>query len=325
MPAKKLLDDTCTAPVVQSRFPCHIHPARDELEKLTQQTYAQSLEHLTKKEAVTKQAFYVACASKFCAYTFPDGDFERLKAISNYFMAGTFVDDLVDNSTDLEYVSEMICNYRAAVAGSLRGHPQFDLILDFFTDSRWNHAALALLQAETNLYLDCTLAVRQIEIERRLVTVEEYLKSRALNAFMGVLQIIAAFALPQLTQELVRVCTLAPESIRLALTYCGASAAVVLDMYKLNGKHSEICEYTNIVKIVQRASRDPCSVPEALDLTCKLFHEYEEKLALQLDEIAVLSPQVADTMRKVHGGTILWLGDMRGKRYSKRMDDDTLV
>ncbi|PHH82190.1 hypothetical protein CDD82_6748 [Ophiocordyceps australis] len=325
MPTKTLPDDICTAPVIKSRFPSRIHPALDELHKRTQKMYAHSLEPLVKNKPVTKHGAYVACGGTMAAYIYPDAELQRLKALSDSFVAGVFIDDMMDNSTDLEYVEEVIENYRAAFAGSLRACPEFDFIMDFFTDSRWDHAALELVQPEFNLYLDSTLSQRRIETERRVVTAEEYLTYREGNTYMGVTHLLSGFVYPHLTHELVRVCSLAPETIRLVFKYSGLSVGVSLDMYKLNGKHSEVCEYTNIVKIIQRASSGPCSLSEALCLACNLFHEYEEKMAIELEKIAALSPEVADAIRFMHGGTISWMENMRGSRYSKIIKGNTSI
>lgn len=315
---KKPLASTYTAPLLQSRFPYRLHPAQADLQEHSQQVYVRSLETRAKHEVVSQQGDHVACAGFYAAYCYPDGDLQRIKDICGFFLQGVLADDLLDNSTDLEYISALIGKYRAAVRGS--PHTDLSLIRDFFINPQWDPAALQLLQAEMNRYLNSILALRRVKIERRSVSVDEYLQSRIINCFMGVMHLITAFTVPNLTEAFLRVSSSKPFTN--VLIYSGVSIAALLDMYKLNGEHAEVCEYTNVVSIMQRASPEPVCLAEAMRRASRLFDEYEGKLAVELERLAGLSTEVAEAMGFVHGGTVEWMARMRGNRYSKGTDHD---
>lgn len=309
-----------TAPVLVTQFSSRMrHPAYVQLCEYSKQSCAGSLISVAAAEAVSRHIACTACGGCYAAHIYPDGDFERLKIVADNFSARVLVDNLMDSATDILCVSDMVNKYRATVAGSPVEDERFKLILRLYTNACWDPEALRLIQAETNRYLDCTVELRTIEAEVRAVSVEEYFESRATNSYMGVEHHVIAFAMPELTEDLVRVSVSAPEVFRRALMYSGTSMGVMADLYKINGEHPEICEYTSIINILQRASEVPLSLPEAVGRSVQLFHEYEDKLAVALEEVAAFSPALAKAMECVHAGTVVWLNMMRGDRYARKI------
>ncbi|KAM4062736.1 hypothetical protein HRG_007555 [Hirsutella rhossiliensis] len=315
----ELADIEYTAPVLPTQFSSRRHFAYVQLFEYSEKSCARWLYKLAATQEVSRRGAFAACGGSYVAHIYPDGDLERLKIVADMFSAGVFIDDLIDNTTDTAIVSDLVSKYRAIVAGSPIGDARFDSMLRLYTNPCWNREALHILRAEANRYLESTLVLRAIEAEQRKVSVEEYLESRATNVYMGVEYCIIAFAVPALAESLVQISTSRPQVFRRALIYSGTCMGLLADLYKINGEHSEICEYTNIVKILQRQSQVPLSLPHAMDQVVRIFHEYEKRLAAVLEQIALLSPILAKAMEHVHAGTVVWLGTMRGDRYARRM------
>ena len=69
------------------------------------------------------------------------------------------------------------------------------------------------------------------------------------------------------------------------------------------------------------------SIPTSQELSCvthrsvELFHENEEKLAIEFNKVRTFSPVLALTLEHVHGGSIAWLGLMRGTGNVKKVQN----
>ena len=95
----------------------------------------------------------------------------------------------------------------------------------------------------------------------------------------------------------------------------GKCVGIALDLYKLNGEHSEVCEYTNVVKIAKRGF--DFNLQAAMQHMVDLFYRYEAEMALALEQAEQSSPGLAQAVRDVQGGTLAWMSGERGGRYSK--------
>lgn len=104
-----------------------------------------------------------------------------------------------------------------------------------------------------------------------------------------------------------------------ALVCSGTCVGLLADLYKVNGEHAELCEYTNFVRILQRQAVMPAGLPQAMARSVHLFHDFEDRLAAALEHVAALNPPLARTVEHVHAGTVMWMGSMRGVRYARRM------
>lgn len=272
-----------TSPVILSRFDGRRHTAYKELCQHSEETCARALNELAALESVSDHAFMSLCGGSYTSSIYPDGDVDRLKLISDLFSAGVLVDDLLDDATDMFVVSDLISKYRTAVEGRPVSDEMYELIVKFHSVACWDKDALKIVQAETNRYLDGTVILREIESGRLEVSVEKYFEARATNAYMGLEFAMIGFAIPELTRELVRVCAMAPEVFRRAAILSGKSIGIVLDLYKTSGKHPETVQYTNIVHVLRRASPIPLTIPEAMDVSVRMFHDFEAQLAAALE------------------------------------------
>ncbi|MER6548257.1 hypothetical protein [Streptomyces sp. NPDC001250] len=107
------------------------------------------------------------------------------------------------------------------------------------------------------------------------------------------------------------------EDFEQAMFLSGRSMGIVLDLYDMAVTHAEKCDYVHAARIVQR-SRPGMGLQEAVDVRLALFSEYEEEMGRLVDQVAVTHPEVAQAMREVQGGSVAWLGKMRGRRYLER-------
>ncbi|PHH88594.1 hypothetical protein CDD83_7336 [Cordyceps sp. RAO-2017] len=322
-------DTAYAAPVVASRFAHKIHPAHDALYEYSKRSCARSLDELAAGEEVSHNGAFAACGGSYVACVYPDGELERLKVVADCYSAWVFIDDLIDNTTDMAYVSDMVTSLRRRVAGAGAGagvgpdddeDDGFDWMLRLFRHAAWHPKALRLTRAEIDRFLECTVVLRAIESAARPVSVDEYLRLRAANSAMGVMYAVMAFAAPRLADELLRLSAAAPEALRRVFTCSGVSIGILLDLYKVNGEHPQRCDYTNVARILRRSAR--LTLPQAVDAAVDLFHQYEARLALALDEVAAASPALARAMERLHAGSVVWLAAMRGGRYVRTVDCD---
>jgi hypothetical protein len=130
--------------------------------------------------------------------------------------------------------------------------------------------------------------------------------------------LVMLFVMPELAEEFLKFNEHAPDTVRRVFAYCGITMGIVLDLYKMNADHAQVCEYSHIAMIVQRNSPTPITISEAIEKSADIFHEYEKKLGVELDEVAKFNPLLAKAMENVHAGSIVWLEVMRGGRYVKK-------
>ena len=314
------MDAKFEVPVLISRFPGWSHPQTKQLYGYSKQSCDRSLKEVSEKDIVSHNGMFPACGGLYSSWVYPAGDFELIKVVADFYSAWVFIDDLIDNTTDMSYVSDLLNNTRGWVAGIPQGKPGLDFMHRLFTHQGWHPEALDLTKTEMHLWLDCTMALRKIESDQRVVSVEEYMTYRQTNAAMGVMYLVMTFVMPSVTGEFLQFNKLRPDVVRRIFKYCGRSMGIILDLYKMNADHAQLCEWMHIAHIIQRASPTPISLAQAVDKSVDLFHELEADLAVEYDAVAEFSPALAKAMRDVHSGSIMWLEVMRGARYVKKAD-----
>ncbi|KAH6885702.1 isoprenoid synthase domain-containing protein [Thelonectria olida] len=307
-----------TVPVLASRFDSWSHPRTKEIFAYSKKSCDKSLREVSENEIVSHNGAFAACGGLYSSWVYPGGNTDRVKVIADFYSAWVFIDDLIDNTTDMAEIRRLLDTLQARVAGASQGHQGLDFMHRMFTHEDWSPEALDLVKLEMDKWVDCTVALRLIEAEQRPVSVDEYLLYRQTNAAMGMMYLVMAFAMPELTEEFLEFNKRAPATLRRVFAYCGITMGIVLDLYKMNADHAQVCEYSHIAMIIQRASPTPITISEAIEKSCEIFHEYEEKLGVELDEVAKFSPLLAKGMENVHAGSIMWLEVMRGGRYVKK-------
>lgn len=305
-------------PVLSSRFSSWKHPQTAQLYQYSKESCTHSLTYVTKDEIVSHNGEFAACGGLYSSWVYPGGDLDRLKVVADFYSAWVFIDDLIDNSTDMAEVARQIESVRVRVVGEQRGDQGLDHMHRLFTDAGWHPEMLKLVREEMDLWFERTLKIREIEAERKVVPVEEYMTYRQTNAAMGVMYLVMTYTTPGVAEAFLKLHAAQPEVVRSIFAYCGRSMGVVLDLYKLNAEHAQICEYSHIAKIVQRNAEGGMSLEQAVAKSVELFHEYEEGLRVQFEKVKAFSPELAAAMESVHAGSITWLEVMRGARYVKK-------
>nr|WNN28534.1 phomactatriene synthase [Phoma sp.] len=305
-----------TSPRLASLFACNRHEKFRECVAYADESYAESLEPVAIIEESTPHS-RLAKLGSCTAVLYPQGDFDRLPATIDGYMAFLFLDDLIDNSTDMSYISEITSRFMSTAKGTPTDDKRFFLLSRFFTDKRWDPQNLVLAIEEAQRFMDGALALRAIEIEERIITVEEYLDIRVPNTAMGFMFRVIGFAQPELAEDLNRVMAEKPDLWDRVESPSGKSVGIALDLFKVNGLHAEVCSYTNVVKIWQRESPVAIDLGEAIKFMVSEFYRYEKEMAEALEELAEFSPGLAQAVRDVQGGTLGWMNAERGGRYSK--------
>ena len=197
------MDDTLQirSPPLTSLFPCNTHPNLQECVAYADASYVRDLEPVARKEKSTPHS-RLAKLGSCTAVLYPQGDSDRLPATIDGYMAFLFLDDLIDDSTDLGYVAGITSQFLSVTAGKPTNDQRFLLFSRFFSDARWDRRILALAQDEAERFMKGALALRAIEAQERKITVDEYLDIRVPNTAMGFMFRVIGFAQPELADGL---------------------------------------------------------------------------------------------------------------------------
>ncbi|EXK26432.1 hypothetical protein FOXG_17419 [Fusarium oxysporum f. sp. lycopersici 4287] len=311
-------DDQCEVPELLTRFTSWKHPQTAHIFQYSRLSCDRSLKEVSQNEVISRNGEFAACGGLYGSWVYPGGDAERIKVVADFYSAWVFLDDLIDNSIDMKYTCDVLDDIKARVAGPRQGNQGLDHLFRLWSHEGWNSKLLQLAKAEIDLWLHCTQALRKIEVEQEPVSVEEYLTYRQTNAAMGLMFLIMPFTRPDLADDLLRLRKWSPDTLKNIFSYSGRNMGVILDLYKLNAHHAQITEYSHIAAIVQQNSDTRIDFQQAVDRSAEIFHEYEDKLAVEFAKVATLSPRLAKALEDVHAGSIAWLNLMRGRRYVKK-------
>ncbi|KAF9763585.1 hypothetical protein IL306_003060 [Fusarium sp. DS 682] len=308
-------DHQCEVPELLTRFTSWKHPQTAHIFQYSKLSCQRSLKAVSENEVVSRNGEFAACGGLYTSWVYPGGEAERIKLVADFYSAWVFLDDLIDNSIDMKYTCDVLAGIKARVSGSRQGNEGLDFMFRLWTHEAWDSELLQLARAEIYLWLDCTEALRKIEVDQAPVSMEEYLTYRQTNAAMGLMFLIMPFTRPDLSHDLLQLHQSSPETLKRIFSYSGRNMGVILDLYKLNADHAQITEYSHIAAIIQQNSGTRMNFQQAVDRSAELFHQYEDKLAVEFKKVATLSPRLAKALEDVHAGSISWLNVMRGRRY----------
>lgn len=306
-------DKSVKAPSVTSLYACNRHPELKRCIAHANESYAKHLEPVTAKERCTPNSKYAKLGAG-TAFLYPNGDWDRLPVTIDGYMAFLFLDDLIDDSTDIDYVKDIARRLLSAANREPTEDKRFSLFSNFFRDPRWDERVLKMVQDDAQRVMDGAMALREIEAKECIVTLEEYLNIRIPNTAMGFMFRAIGFAQPDVAEDLFCLIANEPSLWDRIEQASGKCIGIALDLYKLNGKHSEVCDYTNAVRITQREQNIPQS--EAIERMVAMFYQYEKEMGRAVQELASRSPRLAQAIADVQGGTLAWMTGERGSRYS---------
>jgi hypothetical protein len=172
---------------------------------------------------------------------------------------------------------------------------------------------IEMMQDMLRAYIESTRRIRKIEINKEHVALEEYLNTRVVNTGMPCMHMFIACTDPDVARDMDSV--FGVDAFEKAVFYSGMVIGLVMDLYCLVPKHAELTEYSNVVRIMKRTLPDGTGWQQVVDSCVSSIDEYEEKLKIELEKIARTHPGVARAMEQVHAGSMLWLSEMRGRRY----------
>ncbi|KAF1973478.1 hypothetical protein BU23DRAFT_639884 [Bimuria novae-zelandiae CBS 107.79] len=305
-----------TSPPLTSLFACNKHPRFADCVTYANDSYTTTLLPVASLYSSTPHS-QLPMLGSCTAVLYPAGDFSRLPATIDGYMAFLFLDDLIDNSVSMSYITSIVDAFMAVSRGAPSPDARFTLLSRFMTDERWDEGVRRETVNEAQRFMDGALALREIEISERVITVEEYLRIRIPNTAMGYMFRVIGFAQPTLADEFNRLLSQNPELWARVEQPSGKAVGIALDLYKLNGAHAEVCEWTNVVKIWQRESPAHRDLGDAIQFMVEEFYRYEREMAEAVDELAGFNPELAQAVRDVQGGTLKWMTGERGGRYSK--------
>lgn len=263
---------------------------------------------------------YMAAGALYCAYVYPWGDTQKLKSVARYFAYWALVDDLYfDNSTDLNDIRRMKDRFIAAMEETVHEDKLFAPVHAFCSRPDWSPGTLDLLRNEMKKYLLGTMQLRIAEVQEQLLSVEEYLRYRHYNVAMWVI-----FAILYDTQDDLELSTFRHPGFAEIFDCSGRCIAVLLDLYNLRAKKEEKSDYTNLVRVMQRAEN--LEEDDAIRKCIQLFYDYELEMEKACNQLAAAFPREVLYLKYIESGSVRYCTESRKMRYRQVSDaDENLV
>lgn len=313
--AKMTADSGYAVPLLVSRFPFRRHPGFQEIRSDCEEYYERIVKRLITAKNDVAHGYFVNCGGDYVSYIYPSSGISEAKAIARFYCLWVVLDDRIDNSTNHEEVASLLAKMGDVInAPDTDTHDGYNSISAALTLAR-SHGGETLTLAQDSLlaFLEATLRIREIEINKERVSHGEYLNLRAINTAMPCMHAFIPLARPELAADMTELS--GRKEFERALIYSGKAIGLTMDLYCLVPKHAEISDYTNAVRIMERDLPAEAGRQEAIDRCASLFQTYEEKMETELKQVALTHPAAAQAMMEVQAGSVLWLGDMRGRRY----------
>jgi len=300
-------------PLLQSRFSTMIHPQMGEIVDDIRLYFKTDVFNISDKNTQL-YGDYMSTGALYCSYTYPLGTTERVKAISRYYSYWALIDDrFFDNSIDLDHITRTNEAFQAALNETSSADKLFYPIIEFCSRTDWTNDAKDIFKREMNRYLTSVQNLRTIEIQKRNVSLEEYLQYRSFDVAMSVI-----FSLLWYTQNDMTLSPYYDAEFEKVFEYSGASIGLLLDLYTLKAKKKEIRNYTHAIRIIQKVEN--CDEEEAINRGIRLFYEYESKLQQEFNRLESTHPIAIRYFRYVQSGSVKYCSESRKIRYQQ--DDE---
>lgn len=301
-----------TIPTLVSRFPFECHPDKQAMWDYTQPIMDNIVATLNKKD-VDPLGSFVDTGVTYAAMMYPEADLERAKPFCLFFSAWTIIDDAADNTLDRNRFNSVFDRLSEAVFGNETSDPLFHMIREFFSLSEWHPDALRLNRQHFQRFIDGARTLREVEVARKALPLDEYLDQRALACGVPASCLAIAWVLPSLANE---ICAIADSDIfqRIQRT-SGAACGVCADLAMRYGRRQEIVNYARTEWMIQ--NQNPAmGGQQAIDAAVVLFHELEAQLDVDLAMLSKSHPELARALMYMHSGVMASMNELKRNRYS---------
>lgn len=120
------------APILHSRLTSHQrHPAHAEIYAYCKAFCDDVLHPIGRTKYDTVRGTYPDTGAAYCSAIYPLGQTELVKQMACFYSLWAFIDDLVDASTDVDHIDEMLCAFIAAIHQQQVDDPEFRLVAAF--------------------------------------------------------------------------------------------------------------------------------------------------------------------------------------------------
>lgn len=302
-------------PQLFTSLPTLAHPQMDELVDHMKTYFTTDVFSIT-NENTRLYGDYIAAGAQYTAYVYPFGELEKLKAICRYYSYWVVIDDqFFDNSLDLDDITRKVEVFKAGL-NEQPGIPKlFQPMVEFCAGAGWTFETKELFKRETGRYLDNVVKQRIIEVQKREVSLEEYMECRAYDVAMPII-----FSLLWYTQDDMPLAPYYDAVFEKVFKYSGLSIGLLLDLYSFRARKEEIKQYAHAVRIIQRVER--CHEQEAINRAVGLFYEYEAELEAEFDRLEPAYPDVVHYFRYLQSGSIRYCNENRKFRYLQDYEPD---
>jgi hypothetical protein len=306
-------------PFLVSDLPAMAHPQMEEVVNDMKEYFKTDVFNISNQNTQL-YGDYIAAGGQYTSYVYPFGNVEKLKAISRYYSYWVVIDDQdFDDSVDLAHIIRTFEGFQAALNEQSVPHKMFRPIAEFCSRTDWTNEAKDIFRREMNRYLENVVKQRTIEIQKREVSLEEYLQCRAFDVAMCVM-----FSMLWYAQGDMPLAPYYDGEFEKVLEYSGLSMGLLLDLYTFKSRKKEIKQYAHAIRIIQRVEN--CDEQEAINRGVRLFYEYESELEEEFNRLEEKYPLAVRYFRYLQSGTIKYCNENRKIRYLQDYEmDENLV
>jgi hypothetical protein len=299
-------------PTLTSRFPFESHPDKQAMWDHTQPIMDQVSEALTEKD-VDPLGSFVDTGVTYAALMYPGADLERAKSFCVFFSAWPAIDDVADNTLDRNRFNDIFDRLSEAAHGKATFDPLFRMVREFFRLPEWHPDALRLNRQHFQHFIDGARTLREVEVARAPLPLEEYLDQRALACGVPASYMFIAWMIPSLTDE---ICAIANSEIFQRIQRAsGAACGVCADLAMRYGRRQEIVNYARTEWMIQ--SQNPAmDGQQAIDAAVSLFHELEAQLDADFATLSKSNAELGRALMYMHSGVIASINELKRNRYS---------
>ncbi|EJL71407.1 terpene synthase family protein [Chryseobacterium populi] len=300
-------------PLLESQLPIMIHPQMNAIVDDIKEYYKTDIFNISSENA-RLYGDHMSTGALYSSYIHPLGNIDKVKAVSRYYCYWALMDDqFFDNSVDLDSIIQTFDGFQSALNEAPDIEKIFLPISEFCSRTDWTMETKEMFKSEMNRYLESVLKLRTIEVQMKVVSLEEYLSYRAFDVAMNVIYSLAWYIQHDMPSSLYY-----SAEFEKIFEYSGISIGLLLDLYTLKAKKKEIRNYAHAIRIIQRAEN--CDEEEAINKGVRLFYEYDSKLEEEFNRLEAKYPDAIRYFRYIQSGSVKYCNESRKIRY-KQVDD----
>ncbi|KAF9892458.1 hypothetical protein FE257_001567 [Aspergillus nanangensis] len=285
------------------------------LQNLT--NFQNEVDRLMTEKPLKDAGEYLFCGM-YSPYIYPSGEVVRVAEVGRFVLLWSYVDDILDSTTDISLVTTICASLRKIVLepfnlntnyGSLNSEI-YRILSEFLHGWDCDAEVASMIRSTYLQYIDHTLLYRATEIEGRTMWMSEYLMARSFNVSIPVVQTIRWSTNRELDAGALR-----DDDTKEVILASGRVVGLTLDMFNHNGEKPNKTIFVHPCHILEKSLS--LSHDDALRKVGQLLDECQAQFSHKLQRVSAKFPQEAEAIAEVHFNSLRWVVDA-GRRYKQK-------